>query len=309
MNHPPNPGLRSAVSTPRPDTTGSPLATIVAIPKSFDDPHIRLIQTNAIRSWMELSPAVEIVLCGDDPGVAGFAREHRLKHFPDIRTNAHGTPLVNDAIRRVADDATSPLIVYCNADVILMRDMQVTLERLGSDRRFGSFLAFGRRIELDVREPVDLSDRASVQQFLMDSQQRGQRGPVVCKEYFVFTPDVVAKMPDMAVGRGNWDNWMVAEARRGKFPVINTGDCVTAIHQTHGYGHTGQTRLNCYATGVEARENQRQAGGKNLIRGCIANWTMTADTIRPNRLAWFCPEFFRDLPAFLRLLSQLPFQR
>ena len=309
MNHPPNPKLQNVAIQLKRETLPSVLATIVAIPKSFDDPHIRLIQTNAIRSWMELSPRLEIALCGDDPGVAEFANENGLRHIASVRTNDLGTPLVNDAIQKAIDETDSPLIVYCNADVILLRDLQVTLERLLAEKHFGSFLAFGRRTDLDVREPFDLSKMSEVQRLLMENRSRGRRGPVICKEYFVFTRDVVEAMPDLVVGRGNWDNWMVAEARRRKFPVINTTECVTAIHQMHGYGHIGKTRLNCYVTGVEARENQRQAGGNHYVRGCCADWRMTADSIKPTRMAWACPEFWKDLPAFFRLVSQLPFQR
>ncbi len=309
MNHPPNPELRNAIAPHRVAAPDQTLATIVAIPKSFEDPHIRLIQTNAIRSWMELAPKLEVVLCGDDPGVAEFANENGVRHINGIRTNDLGTPFVNDAIRRAVKETSSPLVVYCNADVILLRDLSVTLVRLLSDQRFDSFLAFGRRTDLDLQEPVDLSELANVQRLLKDNRQRGRRGPVVCKEYFVFTRDVVESMPDLTVGRGNWDNWMVAEARRKNFPVINTTACVTAIHQTHGYGHTGKSRLNCYVTGVEARENQRQAGGNHYVRGCSANWKMTPDKIAPVQLAWLCPDFWKDLPAFLRLVTQLPFQR
>ncbi len=299
----------SLLETKRAVAPQQAIATLFTIPKPFVDPHIRLIQANALRSWQCLAPELQVVLCGDDSGVAQFADENGMLHVPDIRRNAQGTPLVNDAFERVAAMIPAGMLVYCNADVILFRDLLTTVQRLAGDPRFASMLAFGRRSDLELRQAVDLTDNHGVRDVLLMNQRMGRPGPAVCKEYFVVTRDLVREMPELAVGRGNWDNWMVAAARRRGVPVINTTRCITAIHQTHDYSHVGRSRLHCYVTGDEARANQRAAGGRNMIRGCCANWTMTSETIRRNRWGWMFGEFWSDLPAFLRLCARLPFQR
>lgn len=304
------PGVQPLHSGKEPSASPSvPLATLFAVPKPFIDPQISLIQSNAIRSWLLLAPRIEVVLCGDDPGVAEFAQLHAIRHLPQLLRNQHGTPLVNDAFDQVLAHSDSRCLVYCNADVILLQDLVATLERLGNDGRFDRFLAFGRRSELDIRQPVDLGSDSAVQQLLSDNRRLGKRGPLICKEYFLMTRDAAAGMPKLAVGRGNWDNWMVAQARRNGCPVVDVSHCVTAIHQRHDYRHTGRSRLNCYLTGVEARENQQQAGGTHWVRGSAAEWTMDDREIRRNGWSWISPQFWADLPAFLRLAVQLPFQR
>jgi hypothetical protein len=51
------------------------MLTIFTIPKPFRG-HIEVIQRNAIESWLRLRPQCEIILCGDDPGVAEAASEY-----------------------------------------------------------------------------------------------------------------------------------------------------------------------------------------------------------------------------------------
>ncbi len=309
--------IQAALPKASPQTTtvnGSPFLTLFTIPKPFrpsqgtGNDQISLIQSNAIGSWQQLAPAVEVVLCGDDEGVAEFAGRHGLRHLAGLRTSPSGTPLVGDAFRRVARESSSGLLAWCNADVILLPDFVAAVERLVSESGLTSFLAFGRRTDLAIDQPLDLSTPAAARQLLHESQQRGSRAPRVCKEYFLFTRDVIESMPDFVVGRGNWDNWMVASARSRGIPVVDLSPCVHAIHQTHGYGHTGRSRLECYVTGTEARENQRLAGGKHIIRGSCGTWTLEQDGLRRKRLSWLNTGFWTDLPAFWRLVAGLPFQ-
>ena len=49
------------------------LLTLFSAPKPFTDPHIALIQRNAIRSWT-LLPDVEVILLGEETGLAEAAR-------------------------------------------------------------------------------------------------------------------------------------------------------------------------------------------------------------------------------------------
>ena len=63
------------------------MLTIFAIPKSFEDPHINIIQRNAIQSWLQLQPKCEIILFGNDKGVAETAEEFGVKYIPEIEKN------------------------------------------------------------------------------------------------------------------------------------------------------------------------------------------------------------------------------
>jgi len=54
-----------------------PLITFFSAPKPFTNPHIAMIQRNAIRSWTLLKD-VEIILLGDEIGLAEFAKEFNI---------------------------------------------------------------------------------------------------------------------------------------------------------------------------------------------------------------------------------------
>jgi len=43
--------------------------TIFTAPKPFSDPHINIIQRNAVRSWKMLGPDAEVLLIGDENGI------------------------------------------------------------------------------------------------------------------------------------------------------------------------------------------------------------------------------------------------
>ncbi len=57
--------------------------TIFTAPKPFTNPHINLIQRNAIQSWMQLED-VEVILIGDEPGIPEAAREFGVRNVPDV---------------------------------------------------------------------------------------------------------------------------------------------------------------------------------------------------------------------------------
>ena len=53
------------------------MLTVFSCPKSFLGP-IRLIQRNAIQSWLNLGPEVEVVLMGDDEGTSEVLVQEKL---------------------------------------------------------------------------------------------------------------------------------------------------------------------------------------------------------------------------------------
>ena len=83
--------------------------TIFTAPKPFTNPHIALIQRNAIRSWLSLGPQVEVILLGEEDGLAEAAAELGVKHLPEVARNASGTPLVSSMFDLARQHSTSPL--------------------------------------------------------------------------------------------------------------------------------------------------------------------------------------------------------
>src|SRR5215208_5174352 len=62
------------------------LITLFSAPKPFTDPHIAMIQRNAIKSWTLLSESdVEVILLGEETGLAEAARELGVKYIPNVK--------------------------------------------------------------------------------------------------------------------------------------------------------------------------------------------------------------------------------
>lgn len=136
------------------DALGSaPSLTIFTIPKSFVG-HTGVIQRNAIESWKRLEPACDIVLCGDDPGVADVAAELNVQHLPDLERNELGTPYLDSAFKQVRDASDSDLLCYVNADILLLSDFRAALQHIRAER----FLMVGQRCDVDIDEPIDFTE-------------------------------------------------------------------------------------------------------------------------------------------------------
>ena len=75
------------------------MITIYTTLRSFEDERIKEIQTNAIESWLQLKPQPEIIVLGNDKGVEGVCRKHRLIHVPHIKISRAGVPHIDDLIK------------------------------------------------------------------------------------------------------------------------------------------------------------------------------------------------------------------
>jgi hypothetical protein len=103
------------------------MLTLFSAPKLFRS-HTKVIQESAIESWVRLSPPCEIILCGDEEGIAGAAAHFGVRHIPDIARNEYGTPLLDDLFLKAQKVAANEIMCYINADIILMSDFIKAVE-------------------------------------------------------------------------------------------------------------------------------------------------------------------------------------
>ena len=267
-----------------------------------------MIQRNAIVSWTKLGPSVQVVLVGDDQGIAEIAKEFGLQHVATLKKNNHGTPMLNDAFAKAEQVNDSPLIAYVNSDIILLSDFVLVATRLAASS-MKNFLMIGRRTDTDIQAMVDFNEPDWSSRLAKIAKESGTLAAVVCKDYFVFPRGQYPSIPDFAVGRGNWDNWMVASTKKAKHPILEATKVITAIHQNHGYQHVKGGRSAAYVTGVEARENLKLAGGRNLISGCHADMQIAADGDDLKLTTGKSMPFWSDLPKFISLVKRLVVER
>lgn len=267
------------------------LLTLFTAPKPFTNPHISTIQTNAIRSWLAL-PEVEVVLIGDEAGMAQVAAELGVRHIPQVRRNASGTPLISSMFELAAGVNDSPLLACVNADILLLPDfVSAARQALGLAERF---LMVGQRWDLDVTEPLDFS-AGWVERLQADLQQRGRLHGRTGSDYFIFPRACFTKIPDFAIGRAGWDNWMIYEARQRGWQVIDATKSIQIVHQNHDYSHFANKQPHYRQP--ETFENIRLAGGRRHIFNLIdTNARLVDGKLLPVKLTW--QKIWREVEIF-----------
>lgn len=206
--------------------------TIFSIPKPFEG-HIGVIQRNAVGSWRALGGNIEILLFGDEEGTRQVAEEMGLRHHAEVARNDYGTPLVDSLFAQAERLASSPILCYVNADIILMSDLIAALE---CARGLPLFLMVGKRTDLDISEPLDFSSPSWETELRARARREGRMRPSNWIDYFLFSRGLYRdSVPPFAVGRTAWDNWLVYHARRSNATVIDATSAVLAVHQNHGY--------------------------------------------------------------------------
>jgi len=75
-------------------------------------------------------------------------------------------------------------------------------------------------------------------------------------DYFVFPRSLYPPLPEMALGRFWWDNWLIWKARAVGAAVVDASPVVLAIHQNHDHSHYAGGR-DAMLAGEEARRNCR----------------------------------------------------
>lgn len=253
------------------------MLTVFAVPKAFVGSTAE-IQTRAVLSWTALHPEVQVVLVGDEPGVAEVAARAGAEHLPTVDQTCAGTPRVNSAFAQVAALANHSLLCYVNADVLLGADLVAAVERVALVEP--RFLLVGQTLDVDGGLLPD-GDEERRRAALEHGSPRG----AAALDWFVFPKGHLEPIPPFVVGRAGWDNWLVWRARQ-RGPVIDATDAVVAIHQAHGYGHVAGGKEGAYY-GPEAVSNLRLAGSSRRIYTLHdASHRLTADLrIRRNLAA------------------------
>lgn len=275
---------------------------LFSIPKPMQGEAERL-QHNAFDSWRRLGPQLQVVLLGDEAGIAQAAAEYGFDHLAALPTNDHGTPLVSAAMAKVRQHSEAPWLMYSNADILFDNSLLTGVAAL-QDFAGNRFLGIGQRLESELTEDTRGWSESAWNAWMLAQRHTGNWASVVCKDFFLFPRHLYQSIPDFAVGRGNWDNWMVYQAHRWGMPVIDLTAHVTAVHQPHGHNHSGGRRL-AYVAGAEARENQRLARGRHLLLGSHASHYLdAAGKLQPMGWRWL-PRAAKDAPRFVELLRSL----
>jgi len=277
--------------------------TIFSAPKPFTNPHIAAIQRNAIQSWLYLGthfrPEVDVFLVGEEEGMREVACEYSVPLLANVRRNESGTPLVSSIFDLARQASDSPYLAYVNGDILLLPDILRATHQIAeamTKQRGRHFLLIGQRWDLDVRELADDSlldfSPGWVDHLQTMARSKGQLHAPAGSDYFVFPRSAFEGMPDFAIGRAGWDNWMIYHARQRGWPVIDGTPSLMVIHQSHDYSHLPGGRPHYDL--AESQHNMQMGGGlKHMYMVLDADRQLQHGKIVPPRFTWL--RFIRSI--------------
>ena len=158
------PARRRAARTPGPQRLVSPepralvergrggVITFFTIPKPYEG-HIATIQRNALASWTRVEPDAQVLVLGDDPGVAEAAAAIDAEYIPDLPRNEYGTPLLDGAFRIAAERRRNDLLCFVNADILFPPSLADAARRAAQLDR--PFVIVGECWNARVEAPLD----------------------------------------------------------------------------------------------------------------------------------------------------------
>lgn len=272
------------------------LITLFSAPKPFTNTHIAMIQRNAIKSWT-LLPDVDVILLGEEEGLAEAARELGVKHISTVERNANSVPLISSMFKLARENSNSELLCIINADMVLMPDFVEAARKVKSLRP--EFVLLSQRWDYDITSPLDFTEWWQ-SRLREDVRKQNQLHRPAGSDFFLFPRSCYDDIPNFTIGRAGWDNWMIYKARKENWAVIDCTPSVMIVHQNHDYSHLPGAKP--HYDHPDTNENIRLAGGQSNIRYTILDSThQLADgkLIRPKMTSL---RFTRRLELFLRAL-------
>ncbi len=266
--------------------------TLFTAPKPFVNPHIDMIQRNALKSWLALGDQVEVVMVGDENGMAEVAEELGIRYLPNVKTNAYGTPLLSSIFVLARNVSESPFLAYVNTDILILSGMLEALRKIAEQK--SEFLVIGQRWDLDITEAMDF-EKVWQNDLTRSIKARGELHAKAGSDYFIYPRTCFLNIPEFAVGRAGWDNWMIYHARKEHWGVIDATEAIRIVHQKHDYSHLpgGQPHHKL----PETDENVRLAGGKHTVFTLEdADFVFNGRKVKHASLSW--KKFWREVEIF-----------
>jgi hypothetical protein len=225
------------------------MITFFSVPKKFTG-EFALIQENAILSWLAIKNS-QVFLLGDEEGVDKFSSLNGIEHIKNIPTNSSDTPLLSEAFRIVKSKSLNDIIIYVNCDIIFTSSLLNTINIVRS--RFQNYVIVGRRSDVFISKKIDFSNINWEKNLINDHSSSISLHSKSGIDYFIFPKSIEIKIPQFAVGRPSWDNWMIFYFLKMNYSVIDSTKINLVLHQNHARGYA--------IYGEESKSNFYLAGG------------------------------------------------
>ena len=237
-----------------------PLITILTAPKPFVDPNLQIIQKNALRSWKALGNLIDVIVLGNEKGIKENCRSLGIKHFPEVRCNDSGTPLISSMLEIGRNESKSPYLAIVNSDIILFPDFVQAVKDVSKVER--RFLIIGQRWNMDIFEEIG-EHESDFTLLKAQIQNEARLHPPMGSDYCIFLRTCYRSIPDFAIGRAGWDNWFIYKSRWEGWAIVDGTHDVIIVHQSHDYAHLPEGKPHYRLP--ETKRNIILGGGEHTI--------------------------------------------
>ena len=239
------------------------------------------VQRSAIRSWLSIRPACEVLLVDDEEGTTAAAtNDLGVRVLHGVERSPMGAPLLGDLLRVGAAEASHPVLAYITADVLLppnFADVVMALDRLMADR---AYFAIAGRYDMLVPFSLDFDASNWFSSLQAALQTHGRKHRHTALDLWVYRREFDVNAPPMPIGRGGTDGWAVWSMRRQGIPVVDLSDEVLLVHQHHDKPARKDPRFN-----GELRECVRlfESMAEDAMSLLDANWLFSEGRLRRPR--------------------------
>ena len=233
------------------------MITFLCIPRAFvgefDD-----LQRMAIRSWREAVPDCQVLMFGNEAGMAEAAQELGVTHCDELHYGINGAPLADRPFSLGEHYAIHDWMLFASADIVFGADLLPALHAVeGIERPF----VIGQRWDI----PQGASAAAA------------RLHPPCGVDYFMYRRGTIGPVLPFTVRGGGGDNWKVWKALTAwQMTVIDATADITAIHVNHAHPEwpSGKAGRQGSAEQAENRRLYREDGMPRLYGVNDAPWVL-----------------------------------
>jgi|GEM_PF-195705 len=213
-------------------------------------------QANALRSWRACAAVRKIFVFGAVSGETESIAETEAEVILDVECTDNGLPSIRSMFEIAAERSGADLLMFTNADMIYLPsffDGVDACRAVAGDR----FLLVGSRMDFESERPFSFGSPAEVSEFEDYVKEHGKMHPPAGSDYFLFPRRqyLENRLPDLWIGRGGWDLYMIYHAKKHGLLTVDLSPSVWGYHQNHDYSNRGNEAGVSYDKDPEAAYN------------------------------------------------------
>ena len=127
----------------------------------------------------------------------------------------------------------------------------------------------GRRWDIRIDNLINF-DEGWTKELKSRVAKDGVLHPETGVDFFLYPKTCIPEMPNFAIGRGYWDNWILYDFNKRNIPIIDATEIQT-VHQNHDYTHVKSVTKGTTKKGSEREKNGQIASLKYWNMMCISD--------------------------------------